>query len=118
MAFDKGEVKQLEKLFKDFGEVIDQKMDQKFLSYDKKMDQKFLSYDKKIDKKLSVQRFEISKDTKSIIDAKLHPIHEKLDRLFEMESEDVGVCYEDIELIKKELKKLQIKVAKLKAIKQ
>ena len=107
MAFDKGEVKQLEKLFKDFGEVIDQKMDQKFLSYDKK-----------IDKKLSVQRFEISKDTKSIIDAKLHPIHEKLDRLFEMESEDVGVCYEDIELIKKELKKLQIKVAKLKAIKQ
>lgn len=79
MAFDKEEMKQLESLFNKFEEKIDRKMDQK----------------------LSVQRFEISKDTKSIIDAKLKPIHEKLDRFFEMESEDTSELYTQMEQLQK-----------------
>lgn len=75
MAFDKEEMKQLESLFNKFEE---------------KMDQKF-----------SVQRFEIMGDTKSVIDEKLKPIHEKLDRFFEMESEDTSELYSEMEKLQK-----------------
>ncbi|EKD55984.1 MAG: hypothetical protein ACD_58C00322G0004 [uncultured bacterium] len=75
MAFDKEEMKQLKELFD--------------------------SFEIKMDQKLSIQRFEIGKDTKSIINAKLKPIHEKLDRFFKMESEDTSELYTQMEQLQK-----------------
>lgn len=59
---------------------------------------------------LSVQRFDIAKDTNSIVDAKLKPIQDKLDRLFKMESEDVGESYKEIKILARRLKIVEAKL--------
>ena len=128
MAFDKEEVKQLKNLFDDQEKriihYVDKRFDivdnrfsdvgKKFIEQDSKFDQKLDGLESRIyknfDQKLSVQRFEISQDTKSIIDAKLKPIHEKLDRFFEMESEDIGGSYQEVTKIKQRLFVLEQRV--------
>ena len=108
MAFDKAEIKQLKELLNDLESKIDQKMDQRFVDQRKGIIEEI---DEIMDRKLSVQRFEIGKDTKSIIDEKLRPIHKKLDRFFEMESEDIAGSYIEVEKIKKRLISLEQKLA-------
>ena len=114
MAFDKEEMKQLESLFNKFEEKIDKEFDQKLFSLDGKIDQKFMSFEEKMDQKFSVQRFEIMGDTKSVIDEKLKPIHEKLDRFFEMESDDTSELYTEMEKLQKRVKKMEMELTTFK----
>ena len=105
MAFDKQEIKQLEKLFG----LSEAKFDKKLNTLEGNIDKKFVNF-----------RIDIYSDMQNLLSPiknKVYELDKKIDKVKEMLEGDVNAAYEDIDNLKSELEILKIKVAKLEAMK-
>lgn len=98
MSFDKEEIQQLEKLF-----------DANWQKTEKALEIQWQKTDEALDNQRSLIMF----DVRSLIKEELDPLKKQLDQLFKMSSEDIQVAYHDIETLKSQVKKHDMRITVL-----
>lgn len=62
---------------------------------------------------LKDQRSEIALDTRMLLEQELAPLRKRVDQLYILVKEDIGLAFQEIERLKKRIKKLETKVSSL-----
>jgi len=65
---------------------------------------------KLLDDKLDKQHSVIILDVKTLIRQELEPLKARVDQLYKLVHDDVGLAFKEIETLKKRIKKLEVKV--------
>ncbi|MEX2012693.1 MAG: hypothetical protein WD970_03035 [Patescibacteria group bacterium] len=59
-------------------------------------------------------RSEIHLDMKVLLEQELRPLKERVEQLYRMVNDDIGLAFKEIETLKKRIKKLETRVSSLK----